>query len=1060
MRSCRTRVFTHASRLVAGCNCFRILLALLVVTGVSSTSVFAQSTRLPGAGTVRETPPQVLDGSATLVQHYNSNQMLRLAIGLQPPHPDEERQFLEEIAKKDSPEFHHFLTAEEWSQRFGPSADDEQAVVDWAKSQGLNVTNRFPNRLIVDIEAPVSTIEKAFGLTINQYQLGAKSFFSSDRDPVIPSHLTNVVQSVGGLNSLQVLRPAGKNVKEPEFTVYSAGAPRSSGLAGNHNGDQAKFATAMRASQLKKNSSVRPPITNGAYDPTDIFSSQAYDTNGLYRFGHCCNPLHNPSVTPPQTSIAIATAGTQNGSDFTGFHNQYSYLADHWQQFFIDGTPACCDGEGTMDMEWSTAMSNSFGSFVDTAMVYMYDGVNANFSTFNDIWNHMLSDNLARTMSTSWGCQELGCYDSGDMNTADSIFSSMIGQGWTLVAASGDQGAAAGCGAATAVQFPSSDPNVVAAGGTTLSLFGGPVFSSEVAWSGGPDGCGTNDGGSTGGFSSFFGTPGYQSSLGLGSRGLPDVALNADWFNTPQNIFFGGSLQGNGGTSIVAPEMAGFFANEESYLLYLSTQISGGLCNGHGCGPLGNGNWYLYWFGENPSYAPHYPFYDITSGCNNNDVTAFFGLTFFCAGSGWDAVTGWGSVNMMQLAWAINTYNAGDFVAPSVFFSGPSINTWYNSDQIVSWSVFDNGTSSLPAVGVSGFSQAWDADPGDVSREATPGSGNSFYSGPQYPNATTGCLDLTGASCAGSVGQGWHTVNVRAWDNSGFTSHYTYGPIGFDTISPVTKATLTGTFNGSVYTTPVKVTLSASDAAPGSGVSHTFRDLNGSPYVAYAAPFTVTKTGPNNVSMYSTDAAGNVESAHTVAFTIEAATTTTLTSSVNPSTFGQSVTFKAAVAGSFGPAPIGTVTFMNGAAVLGTASLAGGVATFTTNALTVGVHNMKAVYGGWAGNFASTSAILKQTVVKAATTTTLVSSANPSTHGKPVIFTATVKGAFGGTVAGTVQFYDGTTLLASAAVNATTHQAKFTTSALAVGTHKIKAVYVGNVNNLTSTSTVLSQVVK
>jgi hypothetical protein len=672
----------------------------------------------------------------------------------------------------------------------------------------------------------------------------------------------------------------------------------------------------------------------------------------------------------------------------------------------------------------------------------------------------MLSDNLARTMSTSWGCQELGCYDSGDMNTADSIFSSMIGQGWTLVAASGDQGAAAGCGAATAVQFPSSDPNVVAAGGTTLSLFGGPVFSSEVAWSGGPDGCGTNDGGSTGGFSSFFGTPGYQSSLGLGSRGLPDVALNADWFNTPQNIFFGGSLQGNGGTSIVAPEMAGFFANEESYLLYLSTQISGGLCNGHGCGPLGNGNWYLYWFGENPSYAPHYPFYDITSGCNNNDVTAFFGLTFFCAGSGWDAVTGWGSVNMMQLAWAINTYNAGDFVAPSVFFSGPSINTWYNSDQIVSWSVFDNGTSSLPAVGVSGFSQAWDADPGDVSREATPGSGNSFYSGPQYPNATTGCLDLTGASCAGSVGQGWHTVNVRAWDNSGFTSHYTYGPIGFDTISPVTKATLTGTFNGSVYTTPVKVTLSASDAAPGSGVSHTFRDLNGSPYVAYAAPFTVTKTGPNNVSMYSTDAAGNVESAHTVAFTIEAATTTTLTSSVNPSTFGQSVTFKAAVAGSFGPAPIGTVTFMNGAAVLGTASLAGGVATFTTNALTVGVHNMKAVYGGWAGNFASTSAILKQTVVKAATTTTLVSSANPSTHGKPVIFTATVKGAFGGTVAGTVQFYDGTTLLASAAVNATTHQAKFTTSALAVGTHKIKAVYVGNVNNLTSTSTVLSQVVK
>ena len=1065
MRSCGSSLFTLASRF-AGCGCLRVFLPLLVVAGISSTSLLAQSARLPGVGTgtVRETPPQVLDGTATLVQHYNANQMLRLAIGLQPPHPDEERQFLQDLGTKGSPEFQHFLTAEEWSQRFDPSAEDEQAVVDWAKSQGLNVTNRFPNRLIIDVEAPVSTIEKAFGLTVNQYQLGAKSFFSSDRDPAIPSSLTNIVQSVGGLNNLLVLNPAGKNMKEPQFAVYSAGTVRSSGLTANHNGDQAKFLKAMKASQ-KKSSSVKPPITNGAYDPTDIFSSQAYDTNGLYRFGHCCNPLHNPGVTPPQTSIAIATAGTQDGNDFTGFHNQYSYLADHWQQFYIDGTPTCCDGEGTMDMEWSTAMSNSFGSYVDTAMVYLYDGVNANFSTFNDIWNHMLSDGLARTMSTSWGCREVTCYDSGDMNTADSIFSSMVGQGWTLVAASGDQGAAAGsaagCSAATAISFPSSDPNVVAAGGTTLSLSSGPFFNSEVAWTGGPDGCDANDGGSTGGYSVYFGTPGYQSSLGLGSRGVPDIALNADWYNTPQNIFFGGVLQGNGGTSIVAPEMAGFFANEESYLLYLSSVISGGLCNGHSCGPIGNGNWYLYWFGENPFYAPHYPFYDITSGCNNNDYTAFFSLTYYCAGTGWDPVTGWGSVNMMQLAWAINTYNAGDFAAPSVFFTGPATNTWYNSDQTVSWSVVDNGTAGLPAVGVSGFSQGWDVDPGDVFSEPTPGAGNSFYSGPQYPNATLGCLDLTGSFCAGSVGQGWHTVNVRAWDNSGFGSYYTYGPIGYDTIPPVTTDSLSGTFNGSVYTTPVTVKLAATDAAPGSGVAHTFYSINGGAYQTYGSAITLTTTGPISLLFYSTDVAGNTESAHSVGFTIEATTTTAVLSSLNPSTYGQTINLQAVVSPSFGPAPnSGTVTFLNGAAVLGTVGVSGGVAKLPVSALTVGAHSLKAVYGGWAGNFPSTSAVLKQTVVKAATTTTLASSANPSTHGKPVTFTATVTGAFGGAVTGTVKFYNGTALLGSGGVNAITHQAKFTTATLTVGTHEIKAVYAGNANNLGSTSAVLSQVVQ
>jgi len=1061
MRSCRLHTLASEYR-TAFCN-HKVFLGLLVLAVMSSAAVVAQSAHVPGTGTVRETPPQVLDGTATLVQHYNPNQMLRLAIGLQPPHQDQERQFLQELGTKGSPEFHHFLTAEEWSKRFDPSPEDEQAVVDWAKSQGLNVTHRFPNRLIVDVEGPVSTIEKAFGLTMNVYQLGAKSFFSADRDPVIAASLTNVIQSVGGLNNLQVLHPANKSLKEPDFPVYSPGAPTGQGPNANHDGDHAKFVKAMKATQ-KRHAAGAPPITNGAYDPTDIYSSQAYDTNGLYQFGHCCNPLGNPGNSPPQTSIAIATAGSQAVSDMQGFQAQYSYLAYNFQEVYIDGTPTCCDGEGTMDLEWSTAMSNSFGSYVDTAKVWLYDGVNANFSTFNDIWNQMLSDGNARTMSTSWGCQESGCYDSGDMNTADGIFSSMIGQGWTLVAASGDQGAAAGgggsCGTVTEIQFPSADPNVVAAGGTTLSLSSGPFYNSEVGWTGGPDGCNSNDGGSTGGFSTYYSTPGYQSSLGLGSRGVPDIALNADWYNTPQNIYFGGGLQGNGGTSIVAPETSGFFANEESYLLYLSSQISGGLCNGHTCGPLGNGNWYLYYFGENPFYAPHYPFYDITSGCNNNDYTAFYGLTYYCASTGWDAVTGWGSYNMMALAWAINAYNAGDFGAPVVSFSGPAVNTWYNSDQVVSWSVADTSGDGLPPVGVSGFSQGWDFDPGDVFSEATPGSGNSFYSGPQYPNATSGCLDLTGASCAGSVGQGWHTVNVRAWDNSGSNADYTYGPIGFDTIPPVTTDALSGTFNGTVYTSPVKVTLAATDASPGSGVNATLYDINGGAYANYSAPFTIGSTGTKTVQFYSYDVAGNVEGLHAVSFTIKAATTTTITSSLNPSSFNQGVTFTAKVTGSFGATPTGTVTFKNGATVLGTAALAGGLAKFTTHTLTVGAHTITASYGGSGANLASASAALTQTVNKANTTTTLASSANPQTHGKPVTFTATVTGAFGGATSGTVKFKDGATVIGSGTVNTTTHKATFTTSTLSVGTHHITAAYAGSASYNASTSAVLNQVVK
>ncbi len=337
-------------------------------------------------------------------------------------------------------------------------------------------------------------------------------------------------------------------------------------------------------------------------------------------------------------------------------------------------------------------------------------------------------------------------------------------------------------------------------------------------------------------------------------------------FYAPQNIFFNGQLSGNGGTSIVAPEVAGFFAQENAYLLYLGT-ITGGCHGGGPCAPIGNGDVYLYWFGLNSGYAPHYPFYDIISGCNNNDITKKYNLKYYCAGAGYDMVTGWGSVNMLQLAWAINTFRAGDFGAPVVVFSGPKTNIWYNTDQIVSWSVNDTSANGNPATGVAGFSPAWDSDPGDVFSEPTPGSGNSFYSGPQYPNATNGCLDFTGASCNGGVGQGWHAVHVRAWDNTGVASgDYTYGPIGYDTIPPVTTATLSGILQGGAYISPVQVTLAATDNA--SGVAATYYEIDGGAQQTYSSPFTVNTLGNHTVGFYSVDMAGNVEASNYISFTI------------------------------------------------------------------------------------------------------------------------------------------------------------------------------------------------
>jgi len=159
-----------------------------------------------------------------------------------------------------------------------------------------------------------------------------------------------------------------------------------------------------------------------------------------------------------------------------------------------------------------------------------------------------------------------------------------------LVSISHDGGAAASCFSQDAVSFPGSDHNVVASVATNLSLSSAPFYNYEVGWTGGPYGCGSNDGGSGGGFSAYWGTPSYQSALGFSSRALPDVPLNADWVYSPQNIYFGGVPSGNGGTSIVSPEIAGFFAQENAYLLALGSICGSGSSP---CAPLGNPNYYL-----------------------------------------------------------------------------------------------------------------------------------------------------------------------------------------------------------------------------------------------------------------------------------------------------------------------------------------------------------------------------------------------------------------------------------------------------------------------------------
>jgi hypothetical protein len=231
-------------------------------------------------------------------------------------------------------------------------------------------------------------------------------------------------------------------------------------------------------------------------------------------------------------------------------------------------------------------------------------------------------------------------------------------------------------------------------------------------------------------------------------------------------------------------------------------------------------------------------------------------------------------------------------------------------------------------------------------------------------------------------------------------------------------------------------------------------------YARIGADFPVSETYTTSTVARATSHDGVV-----AYFTVPYPTTTTVTSTPNPSTYDEAVTFTATVkvtgdtSGSAGT-PDGTVTFTDSVsgATLGTATLSSGVATFSYSKLTVGTHTITASYGGSETNlgYQSSSGTVSQVVNQDVAALVLVSSTNPSYYGQPVTFTATASSS-GEVPTGTVTFYDNGTSIGTGTLSSGV--TTLITSSLSIGTHSIKAIYGGDTTDTTATSNTVSQVV-
>ncbi len=348
----------------------------------------------------------------------------------------------------------------------------------------------------------------------------------------------------------------------------------------------------------------------------------------------------------------------------------------------------------------------------------------------------------------------------------------------------------------------------------------------------------------------------------------------------------------------------------------------------------------------------------------------------------------------------------------------------------------------------------------------------------------TGTLSTNGgvafATLTTELAVGTHSLTTTYAGDSNDTGS-TSAALGYLVAKDSTKTSLTVAPSSSVYGQAVTFKATVAVASPGAGTptgTVTFKDgstILGSAILGFnggvsLATFTTTTlaVGTHSITaVYAGDTNDVTSSSTTLSYAVaKDFTKTSLTVAPSGSAYGQAVTFKATVivASPGVNTPMGTVTFKDGSTVLGSAALSfnNGVslATFTTTTLAVGTRSITAVYVGDGNDLTSSSAALNYAVAKDSTKTSLAATPSSSVYGQAVIFKATVAVASpgAGSPAGTVTFKDGSNTLGTGTLStsAGVTTATFTTTTLAVGTHAITAVYAGDTNDVTSSSTTLS----
>ena len=527
-----------------------ILLTIGALISIVTMNTQAQAQSLM----TRHVREAVLDGQALSVGRLPATQTMQLNIVLPLRNQGELDNFLRELSDPSSGMYRRFLTVPEFTERFGPTQADYDAVVRFAKANGFTVVGGTRDGMDVQIVGPVSAVEKAFHVTMGPYQHPPEDriFYAPDREPTI--NLPFQLWHISGMDNYSIPHPMF--VKKSDYAAaHGIDVEKVVSHATTGSGPSASFlGSDMRAAYYGGTA------LTGAGQNLGLFEYLGTDLADLTTYYKNVGQTNNVPITLLSTDgTSTSCVDTRAGGD-------------------------CDDTEQTLDMTQAIGMAPGLSSLV------MYIG-----STDTAIISAMTTHSpLPTTIGCSWG------WTPADPSTLNPYFQKMAAQGQNFFAASGDSSTWSSRNEA----WPADNAYVVSVGGTDLiTASAGGTWKSETAWvdSGGgisPDAIP---------IPSWQQISGVINSSNKGSTTLrngPDVSANANFTFYVCADQTTCTANDYGGTSFATPMWAG-------YIALVNQQLAA-----NGDPTIGFINPTIYAQNVTSSYGTD--FHDITSGTSGS----------------------------------------------------------------------------------------------------------------------------------------------------------------------------------------------------------------------------------------------------------------------------------------------------------------------------------------------------------------------------------------------------------------------------------------------------------